>query len=176
MKRSASVLARRLQGLTHSWTQDQQRVWILRDTLGNGFTFLLESFLIQSFSGSNKIISSFPYTLPYFWLPKAHLSIHQHKNWLWTKSKSKKIRSVLWLRINVWLPHESCRTVQIRRSEFQSQPSHSLGISHGCFPTEPCHSICQRINYPRVERNTSLENTWKWSSEVCFLTMDGPHM
>lgn len=66
------------------------------------------------------------------------------------KRKKESPKSVLWCSVNTspWLPHKSCQIVQIQRSVFQSQPSHSSGNSQGHLSREACHSTCQRRNGP----------------------------
>lgn len=87
------------------------------------------------------------------------------------KRKKENPRSVLRCSVNIslWLPHESCQTVQIQKSEFQLRPSHSSGNSQGYSSRQTCHSTCQRRNGPGGKTNVPLEDVWKWSSEVCFL-------
>ena len=75
-------------------------------------------------------------------------------------------RSPLW--INVRLPHGSCQTVRIQRSESQSRPSRFLGSSQRCSSRGSCHSACRRRSDPGVERDMG-----KRSSEACC-SVEGP--
>ena len=75
-------------------------------------------------------------------------------------------RGPLW--ISARLPHGSCQTVRIQRSESQSRPSRFLGSSQRCSSRGSCHSACRRRSDPGAEGDMG-----KWSSEACC-SVEGP--
>ena len=100
------------------------------------------------------------------WSSKRELALNQTQ-----KGQCRVSHGPLW--ISVRLPHESCQTAQIQRSESQSRPSRFLGSSQRCSSRGSCHSACQRRNDPGMERDTPLRHMGKWSSEACC-SMEGP--